>query len=115
VTVWLVGIVPIPAKAWRGGDMHAFPKPWRSESTWKRRRRGNGGSRPRWGGLRQAAAEGKPAIPTSHLADWRRGWHGEVGKVMAETETSAEVGPWSTAASNGTAALLQQPLRLLQL
>jgi hypothetical protein len=27
VTVWLVGIVPIPAKAWRGGDMHAFPKP----------------------------------------------------------------------------------------
>jgi hypothetical protein len=34
------------------------------------------------------------------------GWHGEVGKVMAETETSAEVGLWSTAASNGAAALL---------
>jgi hypothetical protein len=25
--VRLVGIVPIPAKAWRGGDMHTFPKP----------------------------------------------------------------------------------------
>jgi hypothetical protein len=25
--VRLVGIVPISAKAWRGGDMHAFPKP----------------------------------------------------------------------------------------
>jgi hypothetical protein len=25
--VRLVGIVPISAKAWHGGDMHAFPKP----------------------------------------------------------------------------------------
>jgi hypothetical protein len=41
--------------------------------------------------------------------------HGEVGKVMPETETSAEVGPWSTVASNGVAALLRLPLRLLQL
>jgi hypothetical protein len=34
---------------------------------------------------------------------------------MVETEMSAEVGPWSTAASNGAATPLQQPLRLLQL
>jgi hypothetical protein len=34
---------------------------------------------------------------------------------MAEMETSTEAGPWSTAASNGMAALLWQPLRLLQL